>query len=75
MHVYRLPLLRRRCLGLLLLLLLTDDLAGVVFHQHGPVGFQLLYRDGKAEVVQQEELELQVVELDEGEAADLRSER
>ena len=76
MHVYPLPLLRRLCLGLLLLLLLlTDDLAGVVFHQHGAVGLQLFYGDGEAEVVQKEELEFQVIELDEGEAANLRSGR
>lgn len=70
MHVYPLPLLRRLCL-VLLLLLLADDLAGVVFYQHGAVCFQLFYRDGETEVVQEEELELQVVELDEGQAADL----
>lgn len=71
MHVYPLCLLRLR---LLLLLLLANDLAGVVFHQHGAVCFQLFYGDGEPEVVEEEELELQVVELDEGEAADLKRE-
>ena len=76
MHVYplrrlRLPLVLGLLLLLLLLLLLTNDLAGVVFHQHVAVRFQLLYGDGQPEVVEEEELELQVVELDEGEAADL----
>ena len=77
MHVYPLCRLRRLCLFLLLLLLLlllADDLASVVFHQHGAVGFQLFHGDGEPEVVEEQELELQVVELDEGEAADLRTE-
>lgn len=56
---------------LLLLLLLGHNLPRVEFDQHRPIRLQLLHRDGEAEIVQQQELELEVVELDEREAPDL----
>lgn len=51
--------------------LLRDDLARVELHQHGPVSLDLLDGDRQAEIVQQEELQLEVVQLGEGQAADL----
>lgn len=52
-------------------LLLHQDLVGVEFHQHGAVSLELLNRDGESEIVQKEELQLEMVELEKGEAADL----
>jgi hypothetical protein len=51
--------------------LLRDDLAGVEFNKHRAVSLDLFDGHRQAEVVQEKELELQVVEFGEGEAADL----
>ena len=60
-----LPLLRMHYL------LLGNDFARVKLNKHGAVGVEFLNGHGEAEVVEQEELELEVVEFDEGETADL----
>lgn len=55
----------------LLCLLLRNHFAGVELNQHGAVGFDFFDRHRKAEVVQEEELQLKVVELGKRQAADL----
>lgn len=55
----------------LLGLLLGNNLSRVELDEHGAVGFDFFDWYGKAEVVQEEELELEVVELRKREAADL----
>jgi len=50
---------------------LGQDLAGVELDEHSRVDLEILNGHGKAEVVEQEELQLEVVELGEGKAADL----
>lgn len=62
------PLLHRTGL---LGLLLSDDFSRVEFHEHGAVGLDFLDGNGEAEVVEEEELQFEVVEFGEGEAADL----
>lgn len=52
-------------------LLLRDDLPRVKLDQHGPVRLHLFEGNRQSEVVEDEELELEVVEFDEGKPADL----
>lgn len=52
-----------RLLRLLLRLLLRNDFACVEFDEHGAISFYLLDRHRQAEVVQQEELKLEMIEL------------
>lgn len=61
--------------SLLLLLLLREHLTRIKLHQHGAIRLELLYRDRKPEVVQEEELKLEVIELDERKATDLGDRR
>ena len=47
--------------SLLLGLLLGDDFAGIELDKHGAVGIEFFDGDGKAEIVEEEELEFKVV--------------
>ena len=53
-------------------LLLSYNFASIELDQHGAICLEFLYRNGETEVVEDEELKLEVVELDQGEASDLR---
>ena len=52
-------------------LLLCDDFSGIKLHEHRAVCFELLHWYAQPEIVEDEELELQMVELDQRESADL----
>lgn len=59
-------------LGLILgSFLLRDNLAGIKFDEHSSIRLDFLHGYGEAEVVQEEKLQLQMVELWEGKAANL----
>lgn len=47
----------------------------VKLNEHSPISLEFLERNGKAEVIEDEKLEFEVVEFVEGEAADLRRSR
>lgn len=53
------------------LLLLRNHFARVELDEHGPVCLHFLERNRKAEVVEQEELQLEVVELDQRQTTNL----
>lgn len=57
--------------GLLFLLLLGNDLTCVELDQHGSVGLQFLYWNGKSEVIEHEELKLEMVQFHQRKAANL----
>lgn len=59
----------------MLLLLLRDHLTRIELYQHGTIGFKLLHGDREPKVVQKKELKLEMIELYEREASDLRTER
>jgi hypothetical protein len=50
---------------------LCEHLAGIKLDQHGGIRLEVLDGHGQAEVVEEEELQLEVVEFGQGEAADL----
>lgn len=56
---------------LLFFLLGGDDLPRVELHQHGRVRLKIFDSDGESEVIQDEELNLEMVELCQGETTDL----
>ena len=53
------------------LLLLGENLARVEVHQHRAVRLEFLDGDGEAEIIEEEELQLQMIELEQREASDL----
>ena len=44
-------------------LLLCNELPCVKFHQHGSISFEFLNGHREAEIIEEEELELEVIEL------------
>ena len=51
--------------------LLSHDLLGVEFNKHAAIRLEFIDRNEELKVVEKEELKLQMVELHEGEAANL----
>ena len=51
--------------------LLSYNLACVEFDKHCTIGFELLHRDGKTKVVEDQELKFEMVELDEWKTSNL----
>lgn len=51
--------------------MLGHNFPGVEFHKHRPVCFELFHWNGEAEIIQNQELKLKVVELDQGKSSNL----
>jgi len=58
---------------LVLSALLGKNLAGIEFNQHGTVCLQFIDRDRKAKVVEEQELQLEMVQFQQRQTADLFS--